>query len=67
MIRVTINGKEYEFESASTVEDYLEMKDLLNRSIAVALNGTVLRREEFASATLNDGDHMEIVRPVGGG
>jgi thiamine biosynthesis protein ThiS len=33
----------------------------------VAVNGEVLRREEFPATQLSDGDRVEIVRPVGGG
>lgn len=67
MITVRINGKESELASDQTVEQYLESKGLAGRSLAVALNGTVLRREEFPETRLSNGDRVEIVRPVGGG
>lgn len=67
MIAVTINGRKLELPGPMRLTDYLESKGLTNRPIAVAVNGNVLRREEFASATLTDGDTLEIVRPVGGG
>lgn len=67
MIKVRINGKDAELAPDQTVEHYLESKGLAGRSLAVAVNGTVLRREEFADTLLSDGDTVEIVRPVGGG
>lgn len=67
MIKVRINGKESELVPDQTVEQYLESKELAGRSLAVAVNGTVLRREEFPKTLLSDGDSVEIVRPVGGG
>lgn len=67
MIKVRINGKETELTEAQSVEQYLESKGLAGRSLAVAVNGTVLRREEFPETSLSDGDTVEIVRPVGGG
>lgn len=67
MITVRINGKEAKIAPEQTVEEYLESKGLAKRSLAVAVNGTVLRREEFADTHLSDGDTVEIVRPVGGG
>ena len=35
--------------------------------LAVAYNGTVLRKEELSEITLSQGDRLEIVRAVGGG
>ncbi|MXZ03291.1 MAG: sulfur carrier protein ThiS, partial [Chloroflexi bacterium] len=34
---------------------------------AVAHNGDVVPRDNYAEAIINDGDTLEIVRPVGGG
>lgn len=67
MITVQINGKDAELAADQTVEQYLESKGLAGRSLAVAVNGTVLRREELPVTLLTDGDRVEIVRPVGGG
>ena len=67
MISVTINGKPYELDGPTSVVDYLEDRGLAGRSLAVAINGDVLPRGEFADATIRDGDQVEIVRPVGGG
>lgn len=67
MINVHINGKATELKSDQTVLQYLEERSLADRSLAVAVNGTVLRRDEFPDTLLSDGDRVEIVRPVGGG
>lgn len=67
MIAVTINGRKYELTGPTRLTEYLDAKGLTGRPIAVAVNGNVLRSEEFASTTLSDGDNLEIVRPVGGG
>jgi thiamine biosynthesis protein ThiS len=67
MIKVHINGKEADIAPEQSVQQYLESRGLAGRSLAVAINGTVLRREEFASTQLAEGDRVEIVRPVGGG
>ena len=67
MINVRINGKDIELAQPQSVEEYLEAKGLAGRSLAVAVNGNILRREELADTQLTDGDSVEIVRPVGGG
>ncbi len=66
-MNVLINGKETDLPEGHTISEYLESRGLASRSLAVAVNGTVLRREELADARLSDGDTVEIVRPVGGG
>ena len=46
---------------------YLEFKDLAERKVAVAVNGVIVRRPEYDSIVIQDGDRLEIVRPAGGG
>jgi thiamine biosynthesis protein ThiS len=67
LIVVVINGKQNSIEQPMTVSAYLESAGLAGRQLAVAVNGVVLRREEFSTVQLKDGDRVEIVRPVGGG
>ena len=67
MIILTINGKERTLEAPTPLVDYLDSLEVNIRSIAVAHNGTVIRREEFDDVTLAEGDEVEIVRAVGGG
>ena len=37
------------------------------RGVAVAVNGTVVPRRDWAQRTLVDGDQIEIVKPFAGG
>ena len=67
MITLTINGKERTLDTPTPLVDYLESLEVNTRFIAVAHNGTVIRREEFDGVTLGEGDEVEIVRAVGGG
>ena len=54
-------------EEPASLVSYLESIGVNVKLIAVALNGTVLRREELPSVTLTEGDEVEVVRAVGGG
>lgn len=67
MITLTINGKQRQLDAPTNLADYLKSLEISATSIAVAHNGTVMRREEFADVTLSHGDQVEIVRAVGGG
>ncbi len=67
MITLTINGKQQQLEQPVSLLGYLESLGVNLRHIAVAYNGTVLRRDELDKVTLSQGDQVEIVRAVGGG
>jgi sulfur carrier protein len=68
MTRLKINGIEEEL-AAATIAELLVVRgiDPKARFLAVAVNGTVVRRAEWPAAALSPGDHVEIVRPFQGG
>jgi sulfur carrier protein len=68
MARLRINGVEEEV-AATTVVELLTVRgvDQTTRFLAVAVNGTVVRRSEWPSRPLSPGDNVEIVRPFSGG
>ena len=67
MIKLMVNGKSRELESATDLVSFLESLGVNLQHIAVGYNGTVLEKDKFSETTLQDGDILEIVRPVGGG
>ena len=67
MISLQVNGKNVQLEGPTPLLEYLEKLGVNPRAVAVELNGEVLERAAYAGATLREGDHVEIVRMVGGG
>lgn len=67
MISARINGREVELPDAQTVAAYLEKLGVNPRAVAVELNGEILEKSAYASALIEDGAVVEIVRMVGGG
>lgn len=67
MIRVTINGEEQELPNELPLSEYVSSLGVNAKTIAIAYNGEVLRRDEWDEVTLSDGDTLEVVRAVGGG
>ncbi len=67
MIQVTINGHAREIPEATSLASYISSLGANSRMVAIALNGEVVRREDWPDVTLSDGDTLEIVRAVGGG
>jgi sulfur carrier protein len=68
MTRLRVNGVEEEIAEA-TVAELLAARgiDPSARFLAVAVNGSVIRRSEWRSTPLSPGDAVEIVRPFSGG
>ena len=65
-MELKINGKLREVPHVATIEDLIEHLGI-HRMIAVAKNGEILRKQDFAGTPLADGDEVEIVHMVGGG
>ena len=68
MMRLQVNGLAAEV-AAATVAELLAAQgiDPATRFLAVAVNGAVVHRAEWALRRLADGDDVEIVRPLSGG
>ena len=63
-----MNGKTHEIKLGLTLINLIEELGLAERkAIAIALNGEVLKREDYAGIVLSEGDSLEIVRAIGGG
>lgn len=67
MINLMVNGKPRPIDESQDLESYLNAFGLDLKHVAVGYNGEVLKREQYPEVTLQDGDILEIVRPVGGG
>ena len=64
---IEVNGQPVELVSGSNVLTLLEARGLDASRVAVERNGQIVRRADFGSCLLSDGDRIEIVHFVGGG
>ena len=60
-------GEARELAAGSTVRALLEQLGLGDTLVAVERNREIIPRAQHVSATLNDGDALEVVHFVGGG
>jgi len=67
VIILTVNGEKRKLAGPVRLTAFLETLDFNPRYVAVAHNGAVLQRQQWAEVVLQDGDVLEIVRMVGGG
>lgn len=65
-MRLTINGKEIETTS-TTVGELLGELGILSGRVAVEVNLSIVKKPEYATFSLCEGDTIEIVNFVGGG
>jgi sulfur carrier protein len=66
-MRVTLNGEPRELRDGLSIGELVAELGLAERRIAVELNRTVLRRDDYANRALRSGDEVEIVHFIGGG
>ncbi|HUK90671.1 MAG TPA: sulfur carrier protein ThiS [Blastocatellia bacterium] len=64
---VVVNGDEREVAAGAVVADLVARLDLKPERVAVELNRRILKRQQWGSTLLSEGDKVEIVHFVGGG
>jgi len=66
-LEIQVNGENREFSVDLTVEGLVLALDLQPARVAIELNRSVVRRNQWAATALHEGDRIEIVHFVGGG
>lgn len=67
-MNVTLNRETLEVRDPSpTIRTLLAEREIPERAIVVAVNGDVVRKSEWGSHTIEEGDEVEIVHAVAGG
>jgi sulfur carrier protein len=68
-VNVTVNGVARDLPAGASVAEVLDVLQVASRSggIAVAVDGEVVRRGEWATAVLRDGSRVEVLGAIGGG
>ena len=66
-MRLTINGEATDTIRAATVQELLHELKIAPGRVAVEVNLNVVRKAEYETYKLSDGDTVEIVNFVGGG
>jgi sulfur carrier protein len=64
---VTLNGEARELPERATVASLVEQLSAPPRGVAVAIDGEVVPRGEWAATTLPDGARVEVVAAIQGG
>jgi sulfur carrier protein len=68
-MKIIVNGKEKVIDNQMKLSDYItvNLHGKEPRGIAVALNDTIIPRQQWDSVLINENDSIEIVHAVQGG
>lgn len=64
---IQLNGDPYELPASLTIAQLLARLDIDPRRVAVEHNFIIVKRDQYASTEIGEGDQIEIVNFVGGG
>jgi thiamine biosynthesis protein ThiS len=66
-MRMIVNGEQLDMSSVETLQDLLKELKIDPGQVIVEINLSIIRKSEFSTFKLHDGDKVEIVNFVGGG
>lgn len=66
-MRLIINGEDLEVSKAETLQELLGELRIKPERVAVEVNLSIIKKSDYDSCRLKDGDRIEIVNFVGGG
>jgi len=66
MINIFFNAQATSFSATGSLQDFIE-QHAGNGPFAVAVNETFVQKSQYGECLLNDGDRIEIVKPMQGG
>ncbi len=66
-MEIELNGAPHKVAEGFNVQDLIASLDLVNKSLAVAINREVVPRQAWGERRLQARDKVDIVRAIGGG
>lgn len=68
-MKISVNNKliELDLKDPTLLSEFLAKQNFPDKGIAVALNGKVVRRGEWETTLLSDGDSITVIKAVCGG
>jgi thiamine biosynthesis protein ThiS len=67
LVRIRLNGEPHDLDGPLTILALLDRLGIDHRRVAVERNLVVIRRAEYGTTPVGDGDEIEVVNFVGGG
>lgn len=66
-MKIIINGNEKDIKENSTIKELLTSLEVLDKTMAVAVNMKIVKKDEWNKYKLEENDKVEALNFVGGG
>ena len=66
-MQIRLNGKDRDVRDGITVAELLTELSIRPERVAVLVNQEIVKKPSYASATLHDGDAVEVLTAMAGG
>lgn len=66
-MNLIINGENLEFESGKNIDEILAILGVESKIFAVVVNANLVKKEDYKSTILREGDKVEMLQFMGGG
>lgn len=67
-MKIILNNREEELQNGPvTINELLEIKKFTFKMLVIKVNGKLIRKTEYDSALVNDGDDVMVLHLVSGG
>ena len=66
-MKITCNGEIKEIQAATTLISFIRDMDLNPDTVVAECDGRIVKRNEYDSMVLSEGNVLELIRFVGGG
>jgi sulfur carrier protein len=67
-MKIILNNNQEEFEAKElSINELLKIKNFTFKMLVVKINGKVIRKHEYDSATVKDGDDVTVLHLITGG
>ena len=67
MTEIILNGAPHQVAPDATLADLVEALALSDQALALAVNRSVVPRQQWRERGMQPGDRVEVVRAIGGG
>lgn len=67
-MKIVLNNREEVFEcDGMTVSELLRYKSFTFKMLVIKINGILVRKADYESATVRDGDEVQVLHLISGG
>ncbi|MGB4206086.1 MAG: sulfur carrier protein ThiS [Bacteroidales bacterium] len=67
-MKITLNHQQEEFDAeVLTINELLKIKNFTFKMLVVRINGKIIRKHEYDTATVKDGDDVIVLHLITGG